>query len=490
MINDRPPEAAARYVLYWMVGARRTSWNFAFDRAVAWALDLNQPLVVFEALDCDYPWASDRLHRFVIDGMRDNRAALAGTSVTYYPYVEPARGAGRGLLAALASHASVVVTDDVPVSFLSTVVRSASRQIAARFEAVDGNGLLPLNAPPRGQVFPSAYALRRYLQRELPAHLEIAPSREPVASTSRPTTAAITPAILMRWPAADSTMLSGDRLESLPIDHDVRPITTPGGSVAARSRLEQFIATGLGRYGEGRNHPDDEVSSGLSPYLHFGHISSHEIVHRVLDHVGWTPASIATTARGIRAGWWGVSAPAEAFLDQVITWRELGFNMSARRADTAAFDALPSWAIVTLDKHAADRRPHLYARDQFASAATHDPIWNAAQRQLLRDGRIHNYLRMLWGKKILEWTSSPREALDVMIELNDRYAVDGRDPNSYSGITWVLGRYDRPWAPERPIFGTVRYMSSDSTRRKLRLKEYLRRYSTDEKEAGSLFRVD
>ena len=267
-------------------------------------------------------------------------------------------------------------------------------------------------------------------------------------------------------------------LGTLPIDHTVCPVAIAGGSTAARARLDEFLTRRLDRYGEQRNHPDEDVSSRLSPYLHFGQISAHEIVHGVLACMDWTPKALSTTARGTRQGWWGVTAPVEAFLDQVITWRELGFNMSARRRDVASFDALPSWAIVTLEKHAHDRRAHVYTLDEFAVAATHDEVWNAAQRQLAREGRIHSYLRMLWGKKILEWTSSPRQALDVMIALNDRYAVDGRDPNSYSGIMWVLGRYDRPWAPERPIFGTIRYMSSANTMRKLRLKEYLRQYST------------
>jgi len=157
----------------------------------------------------------------------------------------------------------------------------------------------------------------------------------------------------------------------------------------------------------------------------------------------------------------------------------LGFNMADKHPDAEQYDSLPPWALATLDRHASDPREHLYTLDAFAAAATHDPLWNAAQRQLTSEGRIHNYLRMLWGKKILEWTPSSRVALDVMIELNNRYALDGRDPNSYSGIFWVLGRYDRPWAPERAIFGTVRYMSSANTARKLRVKQYLERYRPD-----------
>ena len=166
-----------------MIAARRASWNFALDRAVDWARDLRQPLVVLEPLECDYPWASDRLHRFVLDGMRDNAASFARSGVTYYPYVEPEPGAGRGLLAAISAAASVVVTDDAPVFFLSSIVQAAARQIDTRFEAVDGCGVLPMHAPARGQVFPSAYAFRRYLQRELPAHLEVVPKT--IASSFR-----------------------------------------------------------------------------------------------------------------------------------------------------------------------------------------------------------------------------------------------------------------------------------------------------------------
>ena len=172
-----------------------------------------------------------------------------------------------------------------------------------------------------------------------------------------------------------------------------------------------------------------------------------------------------------------MSPSAEAFLDQAVTWREVGYNFCAHRSDFDRFESLPEWARATLARHAADPRTVVYDLGAFAAAQTHDPLWNAAQTQLVVEGRIHNYLRMLWGKKILEWTRSPEEALDVMIELNNRYALDGRDPNSYSGIFWVLGRYDRAWGPERPIFGTVRYMSSENTARKMNVKGYLRRFA-------------
>jgi deoxyribodipyrimidine photo-lyase len=182
-----------------------------------------------------------------------------------------------------------------------------------------------------------------------------------------------------------------------------------------------------------------------------------------------------------------MSPPAESFLDELLTWREVGFNFCSQRPDFGQFSSLPAWAIKTLDAHRRDPRPDLYDLEAFESAATHDPLWNAAQRELMRDGRIHNYLRMLWGKKVLEWSASPEEALDVLIHLNNKYAVDGRDPNSYSGIFWCLGRYDRPWGPERPIFGTIRYMSSDSTKRKLDWKAYIARYGEEAGQQKDLF---
>ena len=166
----------------------------------------------------------------------------------------------------------------------------------------------------------------------------------------------------------------------------------------------------------------------------------------------------------------------EAFLDELVTWRELGYNMAAHRPDYRDYASLPEWARSSLASHREDPRQYLYSVEQFEQAETHDPLWNAAQTQLREEGVIHNYLRMLWGKKILEWTKSPEEAAEVMIELNNRYALDGCDPNSYSGIYWCLGRYDRAWGPERPIFGKIRYMTSENTARKYSVRNYIKWY--------------
>ena len=516
--NDAPIRADGDFVLYWMIAFRRTTWNFSLQRAVELAVELQKPLVIFEPLRIGYRWASDRIHRFVIDGMADNAARIADVKnpgVLYFPYVEPTADAGKGLLAALADRACVVVTDDFPSFFLPQMVAAAASRLSVRLESVDSNGLLPLRATDR--VFTTAFSFRAFLQKQLPEHLEQFPQPDPLKGVKLPPMTALPSDITRSWPTAVASLLRivrGDgstisrnalasgseesqtvkpdasafrlvgseakidsELAALPIDHSVGVVKARGGSTVARQKLAMFLDQSLPQYAAGANDPDGDNRSGLSPYLHFGHISPHELFHELMSREEWSPRLLGEKTGGKREGWWGVSPGAESWLDEFITWREIGYNMTSHRADYDEYESLPDWAQATLAKHASDRREQVYSLDEFAAAATHDSLWNAAQTQLVREGRIHNYLRMLWGKKILEWTATPRDALDVMIELNNKYALDGRNPNSYSGIFWVLGRYDRAWGPERPIFGTVRYMSSDNTRRKVSVREYLRIYS-------------
>ncbi len=480
--NARPPRGDGQFVLYWMIAARRTRWNFALDRALEWCARLGRPLLILEALRLDHPWASERFHRFVIDGMADNARRAAAAGIAYVPYVEPLAGAGSGLLETLAARAAVVVTDEFPSFFLPRMVAAAANRVPVLLEAVDSNGLLPLAAAPK--AFERAVDLRRFLQNQLPAHLLDLPLPDPFdgLAGTLPTLPAGILAPVARWPAASAELLAGrpGTLAALAVDHAVGPCT-PGGPETAERALRTFVRERLAGYGEQRNDPALEATSGLSPFLHFGHLSAHQTFAEVVAHEGWHPSRLGLERpldlRGARTGWWGVSPSAEGFLDQLVTWRELGYNVAAHQPGFERYEALPAWARQTLDQHASDPRPSVYDVQELERAATHDPLWNAAQRQLLREGRIHNYLRMLWGKKILEWSPGPRRGLAAMIELNNKYALDGRNPNSYSGISWCLGRYDRPWGPVRPIFGTIRYMSSENTARKLDVKGYLRRFA-------------
>lgn len=463
--SDEPVRADGEYVLYWMIAARRLRWNFALDRAVEWCEKLRKPLVILEALRCDFPWATERTRRFVLDGMADHAQARLPAGALYYPYADSAPGDGKGLLACLAEKAAVIVTDEFPCFFLPKMVTAAARKMPVLLEQVDSNGLLPLRAAPK--EFSTAHSFRRFLQKDLPAQLLNFPMEDALAGAKLPPGKLLPKKIASRWPMFRTT----------PGCNTENPEQLRGGSNAARKRLQSFLRGKLDAYEENRNDPDRDGSSGLSPYLHFGHISAHEIFSALARRERWRPSRLALRSNGSRAGWWGMSSSAEAFLDQVVTWRELGFNFCHHRSDYDRFESLPAWAQKTLREHARDRRTHKYTLEEFDAAKTPDPLWNAAQTQLIAEGKIQNYLRMLWGKKILEWTRSPREALAVMIELNNRYALDGRDPNSCSGIFWCLGRYDRPWGPERPIFGTVRYMSSANTARKLHVQEYLQKYS-------------
>jgi deoxyribodipyrimidine photo-lyase len=492
--NRAPVRSGGSYVLYWMIAARRTRHNFGLQHAVAEAGRLGKGLVVFEPLRVGYRWASHRHHRFVIEGMIDNAARCAAAGVRYLGYVEPWEGAGQGLLEALAERAALVVTDEFPTFFLPRMVEAAAERLTVRLDRVDSNGLLPLRAAER--AFTTAASFRRHLQKTLPVQLLEVPVADPLAGC-RGLPAPGLPAVLsasrtdgpwafLRFTGAGARpAFSAAALASgLPIDQSIGAAWAPGGADAGEAAAAAFVDGRLDRYGEERNEPDADAASGLSPYLHFGHVSVHDVVARVIAREDWNPGALAPRPTGSREGWWGMSAPAESFLDELVTWRELGYNVAHHRPDDHdRYESLPGWAQTTLAAHAGDPRPHRYDRASLADAATHDPLWNAAQRQLLLEGRIHNYLRMLWGKKILEWSSSPRAALAALIELNNRYAIDGRDPNSYSGIFWTLGRFDRPWGPERPIFGTVRYMSSENAARKLKLKGYLARYGAPKQRA-------
>jgi deoxyribodipyrimidine photo-lyase len=467
--NGARPNAAGEYVVYWIQAYRRLDHNHALDYALRCAREMSKPLVVYEGLRLDYPWASRRLHRFILEGMRDNATRARDRGINYWPFVETPEAPARGLLRRIASRAAAIVTDDFPCFIVPKQTAALAAAVDVPVFAVDANGIAPLSL--LGQPVSAAAHLRPRLHKTFAeAWIHRSDPRPDLEGLSRP----VSPPFDVWRP--DSLE---DLVRALPIDATVPPVSgAVGGTTAAGARLSRFLRAGLRGYAAERSTPcapGDGHGSGLSPYLHFGHISIEEVVEVLLGATGdWNPDELRIHNRGKREGFFCDDADVNAFLDEALTWRDVGYQWHReRRADTSSLErSLPAWALATLAAHASDRRAYSYTLEEWEVGATHDPLWNAAQRELVATGTIHNYLRMLWGKKVIEWSRTPAEAYATLEHLNNKYALDGRDPSSYTGILWCFGLFDRPWPPERPVLGRIRYMSSENTARKFKLGPY------------------
>lgn len=476
LLNAQPKHPKREWVLYWMTSLRRLVSNFALERAVDYARKFERPLLVLEPLRVGYPHANARLHTFVLEGMADNWRRAQTLPITYFPYVERAAGDGAGLLEALAQKACVVVGDDWPSFFIPGMQRAAAQRLDVCFEVVDSNGLFPMHATER--VFSTAHSFRTHLQKVLPKHLMEMPREHPFEGVKLPT---LHQSPVHKWKALGEKDFSdiSALVSELPIDASVTPVAGfRGGTTAALERLAHFSKTALSDYANGRDQPNLDGTSALSPWFHFGHLSVHQAFATVMQRENWNIERLGKSIGGSRVGWWKCSLSTEAWLDQLVTWRELAFNMASHLpADYTRLSSLPDWAQQTISEHAKDKRPYLYTCKQLDQANTHDEVWNAAMRQLKQEGWFHNVLRMLWGKRIYEWSSTAEEALATMSTLMDRYSLDGRDPVSWSGYFWVLGRYDRAWGPKRNIFGSLRYISSARQFAKPAVKAYVQQYA-------------
>ena len=442
-LNKSNENTKGRYVLYWMQMFKRASHNYALNLAIQMANERRLPLVVYEGLQFYYPWASDRFHTFILEGVAEKQAEFSERGIRYLFYLQRNKRDAKHTVARLAREAVLLVTDDYPC-FIIPEHNTRVAELNLPVYAVDANGMVPLSALPKEEF--AAYTIRPKIQRLLP---------ELPRSITTPHLDVQKPSLEIDCPESHvSPNNIAELVSQCDIDHTVKPSNIyHGGTKAGRKRLTHFVRNILPHYEETRAEPSIDGTSRLSPYLHFGFLSIQEVV--------------GTVERADAPG-----AAKEAFLEQAIVRRELSFNLTRHNPHYDSLKSLPEWALKTMRAHADDPRPELIDDEKIEAAETYDELWNAAQQELLSTGLIHNYVRMLWGKRVIEWQRSYEMAFELLVHLNNKYALDGRDPNSYAGILWCFGKHDRPWF-EREIFGTIRYMTSRSMAKKFKAKDYI-----------------
>jgi deoxyribodipyrimidine photo-lyase len=436
-LNGAARTGRGAYAVYWMQRSQRAEWNHALEHCIERANELELVPVVLFVLTPDYPGANLRHYRFMAAGLAETARRLEQRGI---PLVI-LRGNPAGEVLRFCEDAALCVTDAAYTRQPRRWRKELADRLSIPLYQVETDTVVPVAAASPKEEY-TAGTFRPKLHRQLPAYLRPLTPREPRRR-------------------ADPEAFGGLAAERLPelvgrmgIDETAGPVkSTPGGAEAAGELLDRFIAEKLDRYAEEGNDPALQGGSGLSPYLHFGQISPLEIALRVLE----------TDSPG-----------KEEFLEQLVVRRELAFNFTWYNPGYDDFSALPEWARTTLWAHAEDVRERIYSPEELESARTGDPYWNAAQRELMLTGEMHGYMRMYWGKKILEWSATPEEGFLRALRLNDRYALDGRDPNGYAGVAWCFGKHDRAWK-EREVFGKVRYMNDRGLRRKFDIDRYVER---------------
>jgi deoxyribodipyrimidine photo-lyase len=442
------PDAKGKCVVHWMQRAQRSRDNHALDVAIDLGNALNLPVVTFFAPVPYYPHANLRHYRFLQQGIPDIaegcRERRVGFVLRRYPEHSLLKFCDE-------VQAAIVVGDENPMREPESWRQKAAKRLRVPLWTVDADVIVPSALLEKEQY--AARIIRPRLKAQFPTYLREYTNPSAEVAFKPPATLKSLPVntdILADWPE---------------LDRSVQPVDSFTGGTAEGLRLARdFVDHKLARYPELHNAADQNATSRLSPYLHFGHISPLRI------------ALMVNAAKKVSA------QTREDYLDQLITWRELSINFVRFNPTYDSIESAPDWAHRTLAEHARDKRPHIYTRDQLERAETYDDLWNAAQHQMLHHGWMHNYMRMYWAKKILEWTPSPAVAYQYAVYLNDKYFLDGRDPNGYAGIAWsIAGKFDRPWF-DRPIFGQVRYMNDNGAKKKFDTEKYIAQMIGAEKE--------
>lgn len=425
------------YVLYWMQASQRTEYNHALEYAIVQANKLRQPVVVFFGITDHFPEANERHYAFMLEGLREVKQSLLERRIKMLirhrsPELDTIQ---------MAKKASLVVVDRGYLRIQKRWREYVAKRIDSPLIQVESDVVVPVEeASPKEEY--SAATLRPKIHKKLSHFLTPLIEQESRVSS-----------LSMEFNSfeLDDTERT---LSKLQINRSVQKVISfKGGIKEALKHLNKFLEEKLDRYAELRNDPTLNYLSQPSPYLHFGQISPLYIALKVKRSEGL----------GL-----------EAFLEELIVRRELSMNFVFYNEHYDSFDGLPLWSKKTLKAHQKDRRPYLYTLEELERGETHDLYWNAAQQEMVLTGKMHGYMRMYWGKKILEWTKKPADAYRTALYLNNKYELDGRDPNGFAGVAWCFGKHDRPWV-ERPIFGTVRYMNDKGLKRKFDADEYVRK---------------
>jgi deoxyribodipyrimidine photo-lyase len=439
---DGAPDPKGKVVVYWMQRAQRGVDNHAVDVAVRVANLLGLPLVVYFAAISNFPHANLRHYVFLNQGLPNIEADLVERNISFVMRLAPHESHEK-LLADVG--AAFLIGDENPTREPERWRKHLASRISIPFWTVDADVVVPSKLMEKAQY--GAYTIRPRLYRLLPEYLHPYENLHADHEWKRP-----------RSFLADSVHEDITRGWT-ELDRSVSPVDGwMGGTHAALKRLKHFTGELLEDYDELRNHPETDGTSCLSPYLHYGHLGPLTIALAVNAAVKKNPK-----LKGAR----------DSYFNELIAWRELAINFVRFTPNYDSPDCAENWAKITIAEHARDEREYLYTLQQLESAQTHDDLWNAGQIQMVRHGWMHNYVRMYWAKKILEWTPNVATAMKYAIHLNDKYFLDGRDPNGYAGIAWaILGKFDRAWGT-RPIFGKIRYMSGGSTGKKFDSKRYM-----------------
>ncbi len=427
------------YVLYWMQSSQRTEYNHALEYAVDEANARAKPLVVFFGLTSQFPEARERHYAFLLEGLRETDRALEERGVRFVV----GGGSPESGAAEMAGRACLAVVDRGYLRIERQWRSAVARAIDCPFVQVETNVVVPLEQASPKEEF-AARTLRPKIRRQLEKYL-VPLKQRPVKKSS----------LRLQFDSLDLRDV-GKTLRRLGVDRSVGRVKAyTGGTSEAKRWLRDFVAHKLPFYLDKRNDPNVDAVSHMSPFLHFGQISPLFIALEVLKT--------------------GKSAAVEAYLEELIVRRELSMNFVYYNRQYDQFEGLPAWSQKTLLEHQKDRRDVIYSRRELEEARTADPYWNAAQREMVLTGKMHNYMRMYWGKRLIEWTRTPEDAYRIALYLNNKYELDGRDANGFTGVAWCFGKHDRAW-PTHSIFGKVRRMTASGLRRKFDSDAYARKY--------------